>query len=72
MSGYSLEDATYAVLGKAGKLNQSASENRESPAGGSATTTVTQKTDKAPKEMNSDELRAAVVAAAEKGDIAWS
>lgn len=70
LSGMSIEDAKFVVLGKAGKLNQPV--RADSPAGGSATTTVTQKTDKSPKEMNSEELRNAVVEAATKGDIAWS
>ena len=72
LSGYSLEDATYAVLGKAGKLNQSSSENRESPAGGSAATTVTQPANKSAKEMSVEERAAAVQEAAKKGDIAWT
>lgn len=70
MGGYSLEDATYAVLGKAGKLNQRAEV--DSPAGGSATTSVTQPTTKSPKEMKTDELREAVLDAVKKGDISWS
>lgn len=69
LSGMSIEDAKFAVLGKAGKLNQSIQV--ESPAGGSATTTVTQKTEKSPKEMKSDELRTALEEAEKKGDISW-
>ena len=72
LSGYSLEDATYAVLGKAGKLNQSSSENRESPAGGSAATTVTQPANKSAKEMTPEERSTAVREAVAKGDITWS
>ena len=72
LSGYSLEDATYAVLGKAGKLNQASRENLESPAGGSATTTVSQPSNKSIKEMTPDERAQAVKEAAEKGDISWS
>lgn len=70
MGGMSIEDAKFAVLGKAGKLSQSMQV--DSPAGGSATTTVTQKTDKSPKEMKSDELRAAVEDAVKKGNISWT
>jgi hypothetical protein len=72
LSGYSLEDATYAVLGKAGKLNQSSRENLESPAGGSATTAVTQSGKKSIKEMTPEERRQALVEAEQKGDIAWT
>lgn len=70
--GYSVEDATFAVLGKAGKLgNQQVPAPVQSPAGGSASTTVPQGgSNKAPHEMNKEELRAAVLAAQEKGDIA--
>lgn len=70
LGGMSLEDAKFVVLGKAGKLNQSV--QIDSPAGGSASTTVLQKTDKPPKEMKSDELRTALEDAVKKGDIAWS
>lgn len=72
LSGYTLEDATYAVLGKAGKLNQTASENKESPAGGSAVTAVTQPGNKSIKEMTPEERRAALEEAEKKGDIVWS
>ncbi len=72
LSGYSLEDATYAVLGKAGKLNQSSRENLESPAGGSATTTVTQTGTKSVKEMSPDERRQALVDAEKSGDLSWT
>ena len=71
LSGYSLEDATYAVLGKAGKLNQSSRENLESPAGGSATTTVTQGGTKSVKEMTPDERREALMEAEKAGAISW-
>lgn len=71
LSGYSLEDATYAVLGKAGKLNQ-APKDIESPAGGSATTTVTQKVTKSVKEMTAEERSQALHEAEKNGDIAWT
>ena len=70
MSGYSLEDATYAVLGKAGKLNTRSEV--ESPAGGSATTTVTQQANKSPKEMSAAERAEAIREAEKRGDITWS
>lgn len=70
LGGMSIEDAKFAVLGKAGKLNQAITV--DSPAGGSAATTVTQKTDKSPKEMKSDELRSALEDAVNKGDITWT
>ncbi len=70
LSGYSLEDATYAVLGKAGKLNQA--KEIESPAGGSATTTVTQPGNKSVKEMTPEERRTALEEAEKKGDITWT
>lgn len=70
LGGMSIEDAKFVVLGKAGKLSQAT--QIDSPAGGSATTTVTQKVDKSPKDMKSDELRAALEEAEKKGDIAWS
>jgi hypothetical protein len=72
LSGYSLEDATYAVLGKAGKLNQRSDTQIESPAGGSATTTVTQPGNKSAKEMTPEERSQAIREAEKKGDIAWS
>ena len=54
LAGYSVEDATFAVLGKAGKLGQTP----ESPqvAGGSATTTA-QTAPKEAKDMNQAERR---------------
>lgn len=57
MSGYSMEDATYAVLGKAGKLNSQA-ETSYSPAGGSATTNVSSAPEKALGDMTQQERRA--------------
>jgi|SRR5581483_732288 len=57
MSGYSLEDATFAVLGKAGKLS-GPTVSHESPAGGSATTTPPSGTQKTAAEMSLDEKRA--------------
>ena len=52
MAGYSVEDATFAVLGKAGLLGQTPIQ----VAGGSATTTP-QSTQKEVKDMNQAERR---------------
>ena len=54
MAGYSVEDATFAVLGKAGKLGETSSSPQV--AGGSATTTP-QSTQKEVKDMNQAERR---------------
>ena len=61
-SGYTVEDATYAVLGKAGKLGQNAPRPVESmnPAGGSAITTPNQSGDKPISEMTLAEKRAEI------------
>lgn len=70
LGGMSIEDAKFVVLGRAGKLGQST--QTESPAGGSATTTVTQSAgNKSVKEMSADERRQALVEAEQKGDITW-
>ena len=69
LGGMSIEDAKFAVLGKAGKLNQTT--QAESPAGGSATTSVTLPGNKSVKEMTPDERRAALEDAEKKGDISW-
>ncbi len=66
MSGYSVEDAAYAVLGKAGKLGV-AQATQASPAGGSATTVVTQQANKTPTEMTQDERRAQL-----EKDLMWT
>ncbi len=54
MSGYTVQDATYAVLGAAGKFNQ---PKIDSPAGGSATITPSQG-EKKIADMSQDERRA--------------
>lgn len=54
-SGYDLEDATISVLAKAGKLN--APQQRQSPAGGSASTSVQSPDDKPVGEMTTAEKR---------------
>lgn len=71
MSGYSIEDATFAVLGKAGKLNAHVQEP-VNPAGGSAPINIQNTTQKSFKEMNGEELRSAVEEAEKRGDLAWT
>lgn len=68
LSGYSVEDATVSVLAKNGKLNVSTAHT-ESTAGGSATTTVTQRTDKSVGEMTPAERKQAFQDAVGRGDI---
>lgn len=58
-SGYDLEDATISVLAKAGKL-QNAPVQRQSPAGGSASTAIQAGDDKPLGEMTRAEKRAAL------------
>src|SRR3990167_3315652 len=70
--GYSVEDATFAVLGKAGKLGQP-QPVVESPIGGSAA--VNQPITGASKtvsEMNREEKRAKLIEAEQRGDISLS
>lgn len=71
LSGYTVEDATYAVLGKAGKLNTPTKvEEQVQVAGGSATITPSQGgVNKAPHQMTRDELRAKLIEAQERGDL---
>jgi len=57
LSGYSVEDATFAVLGKAGKLGTAQAVATQSPAGGSASNTITAQ-EKSIKDMNQAERRA--------------
>lgn len=69
--GYSVEDATYAVLGKAGKLGQTAPDTGHI-AGGSATTSTPQGGKKPVNEMSRDEKRAALMDAEKSGEISLS
>lgn len=59
-SGYTVEDATYAVLGKAGKLSQSKTDEIAT-AGGSAANAVQQTGEKSINEMTQAERRALLV-----------
>lgn len=65
--GYTVEDATFAVLGKAGKLGAS---DTTATAGGSATTTITNEGTKSVSEMTRDEKLAALKEAESRGDLA--
>lgn len=66
LKGYSIEDATYAVLGKAGKLGTQAPTSKPQVAGGSATTSPTTG-QKEMKDMTHAEKRAILA-----DNIAWS
>ena len=59
LAGYTTEDATISVLAKAGKLTSAA--ERESPAGGSASTVLKNDAEKPISKMNRDEKRAKLV-----------
>lgn len=73
LGGYSLEDATFAVLGKAGKLGQPAPiVTPNSTAGGSATITPPSGGSKAVAEMTQAERRAALMEAEQRGDLGLS
>ncbi len=56
LAGYTVEDATYAVLGKAGKLGGAAPVQAQ-VGGGSADTTITQTSNKTVQEMSLSEKR---------------
>lgn len=61
LSGYTVEDATFAVLGKAGKLGTAQAPAPASPAGGSASTAIPQGGNKTPAEMTQAERREALM-----------
>lgn len=71
LSGYSLEDATFAVLGKAGKLTQPQVETNQGQfAGGSATTQIPQQgTEKTADEMSQEERRNELMGRTDLADI---
>lgn len=71
MGGMALEDATFAVLGKAGKLGAPAPEPAPSPAGGSASVAPPQGGAKSPMQMTQEERRQALLEAEQRGDISW-
>jgi hypothetical protein len=71
MGGYSVEDATFAVLGKAGKLGQAPTVERTPVAGGSAVINAPMGGGTKPiSEMSREEKRAALMEAEARGDIA--
>ena|SRR3990167_1249686 len=77
MAGYSVEDATVAVLAKEGKLATTPSENiqpepKQSPAGGSATTSPPTQGQKPISEMTREEKRQALLEAEARGDVGIS
>ncbi len=57
LKGYSVQDATFAVLGAAGKIGGNQPTASPQVAGGSASTTVTQSSDKPVAEMTQAERR---------------
>ena len=72
MSGYSVEDATVAVLAKEGKLNNYTppAPKMDSPAGGSATTAMRNEGNKSLSEMTRAEKRSELERIeAEGGDL---
>jgi hypothetical protein len=73
LAGYDPEDATIAVLAKEGKyapqVQEAQAEVQESPVGGSAVNQMNLKGEKAPQEMNREELRAALVEAEKRGEL---
>lgn len=70
-AGYDVEDATVSVLNKAGKLVPKPVE-KESPAGGSAATAITNAPNKTYKEMTQAEKKAAILEAEQRGDISMT
>lgn len=67
LKGYSVLDATYAVLGAAGKLGGTPTEQpRPIVAGGSADTTITDTAKKSPSEMTQAEKRSQL-----EKDLIW-
>lgn len=71
LSGYSVEDATFAVLGKAGKLSQPQPTPREpeNPAGGSAVNQFPSTGEKPVSQMSRDEKRQKLLEAEQRGDL---
>ncbi len=73
MSGYSVEDATVAVLAKEGKFSQPVQQapapGVQAIAGGSSVNTPTMGAEKTVGQMSRDELREALLEAERRGDI---
>ena len=68
LAGYTVEDATVAVLASEGKLTATPQET-ENPTGGSATNPPATSGSKELSEMTIEEKRAAVLDQIEKGNI---
>ena len=71
LTGYSVEDAMFAVLGKAGKLGQPRAEVIN-PAGGSATTQPVVSSDKPISQLTRDEKRTKLLEAEASGEISMT
>ncbi len=74
LKGYSVEDATVSTLSSEGKLTPSEPKPEEetkpeNPAGGSATTPPVSGGEKKLEDMTSEEKRAKLVEAQERGDL---
>lgn len=70
LSGYSVEDATFAVLGKVGKLGFSQPKPIvDNPAGGSAPTQLPDGGSKTLNQFTRDEKRAELLKAQERGEL---
>ena len=74
LKGYSVEDATLAVLGKAGKLGQPQTppSKPDNPAGGSAVTQPITGTQKSVNELSREEKRQQLLEAEARGDISMT
>ncbi len=70
LSGYSMQDATYAVLGPVGKLGNQPQKNYMPITGGSAPTIISNNSATKPiNDMNREEMRDALMKAQGKGDL---
>lgn len=71
LSGYSIEDATFAVLGKAGKIGQPEPKPivHENPAGGSAVNAFPSSGEKTLSQLSREEKRQKLIEAEQRGDI---
>lgn len=67
-AGYTLQDATFAVLGAAGKLGTPQVERRPAQ-GGSAPNNITPQSNKSVEQMSREERRQALVNAEKAGDL---
>lgn len=73
MAGYSVQDATVAVLAQEGKLGTApAVQKTENVAGGSAVNTITTTSEKKVGDMTQEEKRAALIEAEARGDLGIS